>query len=319
MAKTIGRLFKQLAIATGVTLGATVAALGMTYGSYVLRRPARTPEVRSLFQGIDYQRSARSAPRPLLFHVVTIDLTDPGIRFFATPQGNATDGKETTADTVPGFLKTHDLQLAINANFFFPMHVTHPLDYSPHVGDGVNVVGIAISDGEQYSAPEDGWAALCILSNQDIRITEGNCPAKTQQAVAGDIQFVRDGALHGEGLSLIKENDVKTFPRTTVALNADNTKMWIVLVDGRQSGYSEGITMAELGEFVIELGADSAVNLDGGGSSALAADIEGQATLLNAPIQARVPMYLRPVANHLGIYAEPLGAESRDSLQVESP
>ena len=33
--------------------------------------------------------------------------------------------------------------------------------------------------------------------------------------------------------------------------------------------------------------------------------------LLNAPIQARVPMYLRPVANHLGVYADPLGTKAR--------
>ena len=317
MAKTIRRFIKRLAIGSGITFAATVSVLGIAYGSYVLRRPARTPEVRSLFEGIDYQRTITDSPRPLAFHVVTVDLTDPNIRFFASPQGPATDGKETTADTVPGFLEAHNLQLAINANFFYPMHVTHPFDYSPRVGDGVNVVGIAISDGEQYSEAEEGWAALCILNKQDIRITSGSCPAKTQQAVAGDIQFVKGGALHDEGVSLIKGNDANQFPRTAIALNADGTKMWIVLVDGRQRGYSEGVTMAELGQFVIDLGAESAINLDGGGSSALAVDVNGEAALLNAPIQARVPMYLRPVANHLGLYAAPLDSvQSKGSSKV---
>ncbi|MEM6450491.1 MAG: phosphodiester glycosidase family protein [Cyanobacteria bacterium P01_D01_bin.105] len=314
MAKTIGRLFIRWAAGAGIGLLAAVAMLSLVYGSYVLRRPPRTPEGRSLFKGVDYQRTVFDTPRPLSFHVVTIDLTAPGIRFLASPSGTAADGKETTANTVPGFLEAHDLQLAINANFFYPMHVMHPLDYSPHVGEGVNVVGIAISQGEQYSAAEEGWAALCILNNQDIRMTEGDCPVETQQAVAGDIQFVKDGELHGEGLSLIKNNDAKRFPRTAIALNADHTTLWIVLVDGRQKCYSEGITLSELGGFLIELGADKALNLDGGGSSAIAADIDGKATLLNAPIQARVPMYLRPVANHLGLYAEPL-----DSVQAESP
>lgn len=314
MAMAVKKVAKRLAIGAGLSLAATVTALGLIYGSYVLRRPARTPVTRSLFQGIDYQRTAAQSPRPRLFHVITIDLTAPGIRFFASPQGIAPDGKETTANTVSGFVEDHNLQLAINANFFYPMHVTHPLDYSPRVGDGVNMVGVAISDGEQYSEPQDGWAALCILSNQDIRITEGSCPAGTQQAVAGDIQFVKGGALHSEQLSLVKGSEFKRFPRTAIALNADNTKMWMVLVDGRQRGYSEGVTMTELGEFMIELGADRAINLDGGGSSALAANINGQATLLNAPIQARVPMYLRPVANHLGLYAEPL-----TSVQAENP
>lgn len=314
MLKLVSATIVRLAAATGIGLALTATTLGLIYGSYVLRRPTRAPEVRSLFKGIDYQRSVTESPRPLLFHVVTIDLTAPGIQFLASPQGMAADGKETTADTVPNFLRSHNLQLAINANFFYPMHVTHPLDYSPRVGDGVNIVGVAISEGKQYSAPEDGWAALCILSTQDIRITQGDCPEKTQQAIAGDIQFVEDGALYDEQLSLVKGSELKRFPRTAIALSADNTKMWIVLVDGRQKGYSEGVTMTELGEFIIGLGADRAINLDGGGSSVLAAEIDGEAKLLNAPIQARVPMYLRPVANHLGLYAEPL-----DSVQAESP
>ncbi|MFK8182621.1 MAG: phosphodiester glycosidase family protein [Phormidesmis sp.] len=311
---TAGRYLGRLTAGVGIGLVATVISLGLIYVSYALRRPARTPETRSLFKGVDYQRTIAKSPRPISFHVVTVDLTEPGIRFLATPQGIAADGKETTADTVPGFLEAHGLQLAINANFFYPMHVNHPLDYAPHVGDGVNLVGIAISDGVQYSEVQAGWAALCIISNQDIRITAGDCPDKTQQAIAGDIQFLKGGKLQAEALSLIKDNDVNKFPRTAIALNADNTKMWIVLVDGRQEGYSEGVTMAELGKFVISLGADKAINLDGGGSSALAADINGKATLLNAPIQARVPMYLRPVANHLGLYAEPL-----ESVQSERP
>jgi len=318
MAKTIGRttgrLFNRLAMGASIGISAAVAALGLIYGSYVLRRPAPVDEVRSLFQGVEYQRTAAQTPRPLLFHTVTIDLSAPGIRFLASPQGLASDGKETTADTVPGFLKAHDLQLAINANFFYPMHVTHPLDYSPRIGDGVNVVGIAISDGDRYSEAEAGWAALCILSNRDIRITESDCPPQTQQAIAGNVQFVKAGAVSGDEVSPIAGNDVNRFPRTAVALSADKKTMWIVTVDGRQKGYSEGVTMAELGEFVLGLGADSAINLDGGGSSAVAADVAGEAVLLNAPIQARVPMYLRPVANQLGLYAEPL-----DSAQVQRP
>ena len=40
-----------------------------------------------------------------------------------------------------------------------------------------------------------------------------------------------------------------------------------VLVDGRQTGYSKGVTIAELAEIVAELGCKSAYNLDGGGSA----------------------------------------------------
>ena len=94
----------------GLLLG-VAAILGVTYASFVLRRPARSAESRSLFQGIIYERAARSSPRPLMFHIIEIDLTAPGIGFLATPQGIDEGGKETVADTVPGFLNKHVYRL----------------------------------------------------------------------------------------------------------------------------------------------------------------------------------------------------------------
>ncbi len=44
----------------------------------------------------------------------------------------------------------------------------------------------------------------------------------------------------------------------------------LVVVDGRQEGYSRGITIKMLGEFMSELGCLQAFNLDGGGSATLA-------------------------------------------------
>jgi exopolysaccharide biosynthesis protein len=44
----------------------------------------------------------------------------------------------------------------------------------------------------------------------------------------------------------------------------------LVVVDGRQEGYSRGITIKMLGEFMSGLGCLQAFNLDGGGSATLA-------------------------------------------------
>jgi exopolysaccharide biosynthesis protein len=44
----------------------------------------------------------------------------------------------------------------------------------------------------------------------------------------------------------------------------------LVVVDGRQEGYSRGITIKMLGEFMSELGCLQAFNLDGGGSATMA-------------------------------------------------
>ena len=42
-----------------------------------------------------------------------------------------------------------------------------------------------------------------------------------------------------------------------------------VVVDGRSTGYSAGVTMTELAEIMQGLGATTAYNIDGGGSSTM--------------------------------------------------
>lgn len=319
MIKPTLRSVTKLAVAIVAIAGSLVASAGVFYSYRLAIRPARRPVSQALFQGITYERHVRNQPRPLVLHVVEVDLTAPGIDFLVSPPRPNTGPKneklENTADTVPGFLDRHGVQVAVNGSFFFPHKVRSPLNYYPRVGEGASTMGLSISNGDRYSEAEEGWAALCIISHQDIRITEQDCPPETQQGIAGDVQFLKGGKLYNDGLVILQGNDVKQFPRTAIAVDQATTKMWLVVVDGRQDGYSEGITLAELGKFLVGLGADRALNLDGGGSSTLAIEDGGDASVMNAPFQARVPMNLRPVANHFGLYASPLNA---DSLSIDA-
>ncbi|MGY0057545.1 phosphodiester glycosidase family protein [Streptomyces sp. LZ34] len=67
-------------------------------------------------------------------------------------------------------------------------------------------------------------------------------------------------------------------PRTMAGLDKRG-RLLLVTVDGRQPGVSEGFTLAEGADFMHSLGAEQALNLDGGGSSAMA--VGGK--LVNAP------------------------------------
>lgn len=58
-------------------------------------------------------------------------------------------------------------------------------------------------------------------------------------------------------------------PRTAIGARPDGTII-IVVVDGRQPGYSVGVTPRQLAEFLLSIGVEVAANLDGGGSSAVA-------------------------------------------------
>jgi hypothetical protein len=73
-----------------------------------------------LFQGVEYIRDVRSEPRPLVIHVVIIDLDAPGLRFLVTPGDPNGEYHIPQARTTSNFLEEFDLQLAINGDFFDP-------------------------------------------------------------------------------------------------------------------------------------------------------------------------------------------------------
>jgi hypothetical protein len=79
------------------------------------------------------------------------------------------------------------------------------------------------------------------------------------------------------------------------------------VADGRQPNYSEGVNLPELAQIILDAGGFNALNLDGGGSTALVMQgQDGQPLQLGSAIHTRIPGRERPVANHLGIFAQPL-------------
>ncbi|PRO66990.1 S-layer homology domain-containing protein [Alkalicoccus urumqiensis] len=78
-------------------------------------------------------------------------------------------------------------------------------------------------------------------------------------------------------------------PRTAVGISADGSDVFFVTADGRQPGYAAGMTITELADYLVELGADRAINLDGGGSTQMTGMKPGFGfpTLLNQPTENR--------------------------------
>jgi exopolysaccharide biosynthesis protein len=116
-------------------------------------------------------------------------------------------------------------------------------------------------------------------------------------AVSGNAMLVEDG-------KVLKGLDDSVQPRTAIALDERRRQLIIVLVDGRQPNYSEGITLDELAKLIVEFGGYTAMNLDGGGSTTLVIeDSNGKAKVLNSPIDQYIPGRERTIGSHLGIYA----------------
>jgi len=94
---------------------------------------------------------------------------------------------------------------------------------------------------------------------------------------------------------------VPRHPRTAVGQLADG-RILLVAVDGRQSGYSVGMTMFELAQALVRLGAVRGMGFDGGGSTTLA--FEG--AVLNRPSNATErPVSTALMLQYYGVYAPP--------------
>jgi exopolysaccharide biosynthesis protein len=101
--------------------------------------------------------------------------------------------------------------------------------------------------------------------------------AGAPQAVVGGRQVLVAG---GEPVT---SDDGELHPRTAVGIDSDTGKVLLVVVDGRSES-SSGLTLLELADLMVQLGADEALNLDGGGSSTMAVTPPaGALTVANVP------------------------------------
>ncbi|MEZ0578177.1 phosphodiester glycosidase family protein [Nocardioides sp. MH1] len=112
-------------------------------------------------------------------------------------------------------------------------------------------------------------------------------------------------ALTGNSLLLKKRqptvsDDGEMHPRTAVGVDRDTKEIIILVVDGRQT-FSRGYTMLELANMMKRLGAEDALNLDGGGSTTLAAQKRGHLKVINTPSDG----FLRSVPNGLVVSYNP--------------
>ncbi|MEI6044609.1 MAG: phosphodiester glycosidase family protein [Chloroflexota bacterium] len=82
-------------------------------------------------------------------------------------------------------------------------------------------------------------------------------------------------------------------PRTAIAFEGKH--LWLVTVDGRQPKYSVGANNDEFAQFLLDLGARHALNLDGGGSTTFAIRQDGKPLIVNRPSDGQE----RPIANAL--------------------
>ncbi|HYO75604.1 MAG TPA: phosphodiester glycosidase family protein [Thermoanaerobaculia bacterium] len=223
--------------------------------------------------GVDYQHIRRGA---LDAHVTRVDLTEADIRI------RATDEHERGL-TVSEFARKSDAIVAINGDYF---------------NEQLQPIGVSIGACDVW------WEGVKVTRNQGL-VAFGNGRADIQANTQNTAEWMR-GAVSGWPM-LIRDCEViadlpgsdhftrAPHPRTAVGLSRDGKTAYFVVTDGRREGVP-GLTLPELATFMREeLEVCRAMNLDGGGSSA----IWVRDAIVNVPSDGKE----RKVANHLAVVA----------------
>ncbi len=124
------------------------------------------------------------------------------------------------------------------------------------------------SDAWRHSgadALQPGTTLTLEISVEDLRWEQAS------QAMGSLYKLMSDGEI-AANLDRIDRNRA---PRTAVGIRKDGTVIFYT-VDGRQSGYSSGLTLAETAQRLKELGCVEAGAMDGGGSTFLRAQYPGE-------------------------------------------
>ena len=232
------------------------------------------------------RRLQRTLTNPnMKIHALEVDLTAPGVSLTST---TTLQRKRTPS----AFAKLVGAQASINGDFFsFTTYGTS---------------GLAAGGGAKWTDTQDNSSNGVFAFDQVVGASRVELyPASQVNAfdatwmkgvVSGHPRIVGAGVLSATSGTLCTGRN----PRTALGLSQDKKKLWMVVVDGRTTA-SVGMTCTELGTLLKGLGAYEALNLDGGGSSAMYVAGVG---IANAPSDGTE----RTVANHLALFAKPVGA-----------
>jgi hypothetical protein len=257
---------------------------GLTYGTSIINGEIKTAVQTSTVLGVtdkgdcfidtlNMEAAAEYKNRKIPIHAVNrLRWVDQTIIY--TPSFG-----KTTANTTKGTdIILKGVQLPLNANKVYTGvidSIVFDSKTTPIPADGV-VISINGKALEQFvgATVGDEVSFYVNLDKQNV-----------EYAVAGAPRLLKDGALSDE---LESRSDARLRnPRTAVGIK-DN-KLYMVTVDGRQPGYSDGMNLYELAEFFMGQGVKDAINLDGGGSTTMAVRRQGDASakLVNSPSDGR--------------------------------
>ena len=236
-------------------------------------------QAKELHPGILHREMTITLPRPMCIQAVRIDLQTPGLRMATfEPAENAGQPMpgfpdkviRTKREKVGDFLlrcrkpvkeggRGLNMVLAVNACPWSPWQMPFNHPYADNTG-------LLVSEGKLVS-PNTGRPGLVVTKSGQVEFRSFPKDTKVsiddmQLCICGFSEILRDG-------KILPKDGGDCHPRTVFGLTSDHRWLYLLIIDGRQKGYSEGANLHECAQIVQQLGASEALNMDGGGSSTL--------------------------------------------------
>jgi hypothetical protein len=273
------------------------------------------------FKGVDFSLSTNippsggEFPSRAVVYALRVDLSDPDVRFMTTPRlaNNYVVGdREIGGLTVTEFLRTNRVQAAINANFF-----SERIYYLP-AGTPMDLYGLAVCQGVVVS-PQDVStyaATMTFDAKNQATVIHTNWPAASTDGVYTAVTGNYPLLVAGRNVAP-RTGRLENEPRTAFGVSQDRRYLYLVAIDGRQPGYSDGAYDYETAGWLLLLGAYDGVNMDGGGSTTMVLeDTTGAPLRMNKSSAVADSGRERTVGSHFGVIAKPLRGFINDVLAV---
>ena len=165
---------------------------------------------------------------------------------------------------------------------------------------------LCFADDSIYVNQVKSMSAVGVGDTLTIEITGNELLNGAENAVGG-------GDLLLQGGKNVAPTSNTRAPRTAIGV-LENGKVIFYTADGRQSGYSGGMTLKELADRMKELGCVDAINMDGGGSTTLQTIYPGDTgmTTINQPSGGS----LRSCGNYIVFYTDAKPTGKADRLHI---
>ena len=275
-----------------VVLGLAVSAIAQT------TRPVEDPKAVLTSNGLLYRVKVSNTPRPFRVHSLRVDLglnrVEPVVLIAPDPDGRGPAEATLTLPQTLALRAGGDILALVNTNPFrgLPDASGHR-SHSWHIGMPVDIGGLAVSWGTVRSEAVGEYQSVWFDSSNRIHIGIPGKDSQVREGLAGFRSILR-------GKNVLDKPGGPMHPRTALGTDPSGNVLWLVVVDGRQKGFSEGVTLEELAKVMLDLGCTEAVNLDGGGSSVMMlADPKGGLVVANSPsdrVEGRISVRPVPIA-----------------------